>query len=76
MQVKTLTAEYGVEAYLLRQYLFCVKLIAAVSNKPAKSSKFLSPQRAAAYYGILALREQILLKRGTHVASYGVFREE
>ena len=35
MQVKTLTAEYGVEMYLLRQYLFCVKLIAAVSNNPA-----------------------------------------
>ena len=28
------------------------------------------------YYGILPLRVQILLKLGTHVASYGVFSEE
>ena len=44
-----------------------------VNGKPSKS---LSPQQAAGHYGILPLRVQVLLKRGTHVASYGVFREE
>ena len=45
-----------------------------VFNKLAKSSKFLSPpQKRTAYYGILPHRVQILLKLGTHVASYVVF---
>ncbi|MCJ7434957.1 MAG: hypothetical protein MUO77_15855, partial [Anaerolineales bacterium] len=42
-------------------------------NKLAKSSKFLSPQQADGVLRNFAPSGQVLLKRGTHVASHGVF---
>ena len=42
-------------------------------NKYAKPSKFLSPQQADEVFRNFAPSGQVLLKRGTHVASHWVF---
>ena len=44
-----------------------------LENKFAKPSKFLSPLQADGVLRNFAPSGRVLLKRGTHVASYGVF---